>query len=253
MNTDKPVQGTIDPNEVDRFARLAERWWDPNGEFRPLHKLAPARLSFLRTQLVQHFGLPERSARPLSGLSILDIGCGGGLISEPLARLGARVTAIDPAEENIAVARRHAEPQGLDVDYRACRAEDLVAERAEFDAVVCLEVIEHVPDQRAFVATCAALVRPGGLLILSTLNRTLKAYALAIIGAEYVLRWLPIGTHQWDRFVTPDELSEHCAAAGLHRPVFEGLVYSPLSDRWSLASDTDVNYLAAAAKPPVPN
>jgi len=249
MTSASPGQGTIDTQEVDRFARLAGQWWDPNGEFRPLHKLAPARLSFLRTHLVRHFARPEGAVKPLSGLAILDIGCGGGLISEPLARMGASVTGIDPAQENIEAAIRHAEPQGLDVDYRACRAEDLVAQHAEFDAVVCLEVIEHVPDQQAFIATCAALVRPGGLFILSTLNRTLKAYALAIVGAEYILRWLRVGTHQWDRFVTPDELARYSEAAGLQPPVFEGLIYSPFSDRWSLGPDTDVNYMAAAAKP----
>jgi 2-polyprenyl-6-hydroxyphenyl methylase/3-demethylubiquinone-9 3-methyltransferase len=249
MSSASPGEGTIDPAEIDRFARLAGQWWDPNGEFRPLHKLAPARLSFLRTHLVQHFGKPDRAVKPLSGLAILDIGCGGGLISEPLARLGAHVTGIDPAKENIAAAIRHADPQGLGIDYRACRAEDLVHEQAQFDAVVCLEVIEHVPDQQAFITTCSALVRPGGLFILSTLNRTLKAYALAIVGAEYILRWLPIGTHQWDRFVTPEELTRYCETAGLQQPVIEGLIYSPFSDRWSLGSDTDVNYMAAAAKP----
>lgn len=240
---------TIDPGEIDRFARLAGRWWDPDGEFRPLHRLAPARLSFLRTQLAQHFGRSERSIRPLTGLAILDIGCGGGLISEPLARLGAAVTGIDPAKENIAAAIQHAEPQGLDIAYRACRVEDLVEQQAQFDAAVCLEVVEHVPDQQAFIGTCAALIRPGGLLILSTINRTLKAYALAIVGAEYILRWLPVGTHQWERFVTPDELTRHCQAAGLQPPSFEGLIYSPISGRWSLGADLDVNYMAAAAKP----
>lgn len=249
MSSASPGQGTIDPDEIDRFARLAGRWWDPDGEFRPLHKLAPARLSFLRTHLVQHFGRSVKSIRPLTGLAILDIGCGGGLISEPLARMGAKVTAIDPGKENIAAAIQHARPQGLEINYRACRAEDLVEEHARFDAVVCLEVVEHVPDQQAFISTCAELVRPGGLFILSTINRTLKAYALAIVGAEYILRWLPVGTHQWERFVTPQELARYCEAAGLQRPIFDGLVYSPLSDRWSLGSDTDVNYIAASARP----
>ena len=249
MNNPSPASDTLDPGEVDRFARLSSAWWDPDGEFRPLHKIGPARLAFLRERLTQHFALADTGFRPLSGLKILDIGCGGGLISEPLARLGATVTGIDPAPENIATAQQHAEPQGLDINYRACRAEDLVEAGEVFDAVVCLEVVEHVPDPGAFIATCAQLVRPGGLLVLSTINRTLKAFALAIVGAEYVLRWLPAGTHQWDRFVTPDELSRHCEAAGLKPAVFEGIVYSPLSDRWSLGSDTDVNYMAAAAKP----
>lgn len=249
MNSPGTASDTLDPGEVDRFARLAGAWWDPHGEFRPLHKIGPARLAFLRSRLIRHFGLPEAAFRPLSGLTVLDIGCGGGLISEPLARLGATVTGIDPAPENIAAARRHATPQALDIDYRACRAEDLAEAGQTYDAVVCLEVVEHVPDPAAFIGTCARLVRPGGLLVLSTINRTMKAFALAIVGAEYVLRWLPAGTHQWDRFVTPDEMTGYCAAAGLQPPAFEGLVYSPFSDHWSLGADTDVNYMAVSAKP----
>lgn len=249
MMTFGESQPTLDPDEIDRFASLAGKWWDPEGEFRPLHKLGPARLAFLRSHLVRHFDRAELTAKPLSELNILDVGCGGGLISEPLARLGANVTGIDPAEENIAVAVQHAEPQGLAINYRACRVEDLVAEHAQFDAVVCLEVVEHVPDPQAFISTCAELLRPGGLFILSTINRTLKAYALAIVGAEYILRWLPIGTHQWDRFITPDELTRYCTAAGLQRPTFEGLIYNPLSGRWMSGADIDVNYMAAAAKP----
>ncbi|HEX7075737.1 MAG TPA: bifunctional 2-polyprenyl-6-hydroxyphenol methylase/3-demethylubiquinol 3-O-methyltransferase UbiG [Hyphomicrobiaceae bacterium] len=249
MTSAHPSQATLDPEEIDRFARLAGKWWDPEGEFRPLHKLGPARLSFIKSHLVRRFGLPERGLKPLAGLTILDIGCGGGLISEPLARLGGTVTGIDPATENIATAIQHAEPQGLVIDYRTARAEDLVEERTQFDAVVCLEVVEHVPDPQAFIRTCAALVRPGGLFITSTINRTLKAFALAIVGAEYILRWLPVGTHQWDRFVTPEELARYCQAAGLQQPVFEGLIYNPLTGRWSLGQDTDVNYMAAADKP----
>ncbi|MGB3719845.1 MAG: bifunctional 2-polyprenyl-6-hydroxyphenol methylase/3-demethylubiquinol 3-O-methyltransferase UbiG [Proteobacteria bacterium] len=242
-------QPTLDTGEIDRFARLADKWWDPEGEFRPLHKLGPARLAFLRSHLVRHFNREEHAAKPLTGLTILDVGCGGGLISEPLARLGAIVTGIDPAEENIAVAIQHAEPQGLAIHYRACRVEELVAEHAQFDAIVCLEVVEHVPDPQAFITTCAEVLRPGGLFILSTINRTLKSYALAIVGAEYILRWLPIGTHQWDRFITPEELSRYCISAGLQQPTFEGLIYNPLTGRWTLGADTDVNYMAAAAKP----
>jgi 2-polyprenyl-6-hydroxyphenyl methylase/3-demethylubiquinone-9 3-methyltransferase len=240
---------TLDPGEVDRFAALAGEWWDAKGKFRALHRIGPARLSFLRNELVRHFAGARSGMRPLDGLSVLDVGCGGGLICEPLARLGARVTGLDPAMENVEAARRHAAGQGLSIHYRRGSVEDLGAEGLEFDAVVCLEVVEHVPEPAAFVAACAALVRPGGLMLLSTINRTAKAYLLAIVGAEYVLRWLPVGTHQWDRFVTPDELARYLRDAGLAAPRLEGLVYNPLSDAWLLAADTDVNYLASAAKP----
>jgi 2-polyprenyl-6-hydroxyphenyl methylase / 3-demethylubiquinone-9 3-methyltransferase len=241
-------RATVDAGEVDRFARIASEWWDPNGKFRPLHKIGPARLSFVVEHLATHFKLPS-GLRRLSGLRLLDIGCGGGLISEPLARLGADVTGIDPAPENIETARRHAEASGLTISYRQALVEDLAAENATFDAVLCLEVVEHVPDVAAFLKVCSGLVRPGGLMIVSTLNRTLKAYFLAIIGAEYILRWLPVGTHQWERFVTPDELRGHLTSAGLTEPSLRGLVYDPLADQWSLSADTDVNYMAASAMP----
>lgn len=250
--TERPSrsEATLDPAEIDRFARLASEWWDANGKFRTLHQIGPARLTFLRDQLVGHFGAGKGAGlRPLEKLSILDVGCGGGLVCEPLARLGATVTGLDPAPENIEAARRHAAGQDLAIDYRVGRIEDLVAEGRSFDAVACLEVVEHVPDVGAFLKTCAALVRPGGLMLLSTINRTTKAYLLAIVGAEYVLRWLPVGTHQWERFVTPEELGRHLRGAGLGAPVLQGLIYSPFSDIWALSGDTDVNYFAAAAKP----
>ncbi len=244
---------TLDPAEIERFTRCAAEWWDSNGQFRTLHLIGPARMTFLRDALVRHFARPQGQAKPLAkplgGLAILDIGCGGGLVCEPLCRLGARVTGIDPGLDNVEAARRHAAGQGLAIDYRVARVEDLAAEGLGFDAVVCLEVVEHVPDPGAFLKTCAGLVRPGGLMLLSTINRTLKAYLLAIVGAEYVLRWLPVGTHQWERFVTPDELRRHLQAAGLGSPEFKGLIYRPLEDDWSLSTDTDVNYFAAAAKP----
>jgi 2-polyprenyl-6-hydroxyphenyl methylase/3-demethylubiquinone-9 3-methyltransferase len=184
---------------------------------------------------------------------VLDVGCGGGLVSEPLARMGARVTGIDPGRENVEAARAHAEgqtgPRGLDLTYRIGTVEDLAAQGAQFDAVVSLEVVEHVPDVGSFVKTCASLVRPGGALVLSTINRNLKSYALAIVAAEYVLGWLPRGTHQWDRFVTPDELTGYVTAAGLAHPTFRGIVYDVLNDAWSLSDDTDVNYMALSVAP----
>jgi 2-polyprenyl-6-hydroxyphenyl methylase / 3-demethylubiquinone-9 3-methyltransferase len=248
MSSARENSATLDPREVDQFALIAAEWWDENGKFRPLHKIGPARLGYLRGELVRHFKRDPSSLRPFDGLSILDVGCGGGLISEPLAKLGASVMGLDPAKENIEAARRHAAETGTSVTYRAARTEDLVAEEARFDAVLCLEVVEHVPDVLAFLAETAKLVRPGGLMLLSTLNRTLKSYALAILGAEYILRWLPVGTHQWERFVTPEELAGYCTRAGLRQPAFEGLVYNPLSDVWSLSTDTGVNYFASAAK-----
>ena len=240
---------TLDPREVERFEAIAGQWWDTNGKFRPLHRQGPARLAFIRDSLLGHFGRERSPLHCLQGLSILDVGCGGGLVSEPLARLGAGVTGIDPTEEAILVARRHAEAQGLSIDYRAATVEDMLAAGRRFDAVVCLEVVEHVPDVGAFLKTLAGLVRPGGAIVLSTLNRTFKAYALAIIAAEYVLGWLPRGTHDWQRFVTPEELSSHLAASGFSAPHFSGLVYDVIRDEWRLDPDRDVNYMAAAALP----
>lgn len=240
---------TLDPREIERFAKLAETWWNPNGPFRPLHKIGPARLSFIRSALSRHFGLDTGGVRILENLRILDVGCGGGLVCEPLARLGAKVTGIDPADENIRAARVHADISGLDIDYRAMRIEDIAAGGEGFDAVMCLEVIEHVPDPAAFLRHCADALKPGGLLIVSTLNRTLKSFALAIVAAEYVLRWVERGTHRWDRFITVDELDRILKQIGLTDIRYEGIVYNPLEDRWSVSADTDVNYMAAAAKP----
>lgn len=240
---------TLDADEVERFSRLASEWWNPRGKFRPLHQIGPPRLSFIRDCAVERFGRDAKALRPLAGLSAVDIGCGGGLVSEPLARMGATVTAIDPSEKNIAIAKAHAAEQDLQINYRAARVEGLVAEARTFDIVACLEVVEHVPDPAKFIAECAALVRPGGLAVFSTLNRTLKAWALAIVGAEYVLGWLPRGTHQWHRFITPGELADYAKAAGLADVRFEGITYSPLQDVWSRTADTDVNYLMSASKP----
>lgn len=246
--TTTPSDATLDSEEVKRFSRIAAEWWDPLGKFRTLHQIGPPRLSFIRNAAISHFNRDATGMRPLAGLTVLDIGCGGGLVSEPLCRMGAKVTGIDPSERNIAIAKRHAEPQGLDIDFQAVRVEGLVAAGQTFDIVACLEVVEHVPDAGKFITECAALVRPGGLAIFSTLNRTFKSWALAIVGAEYVLGWLPRGTHQWDRFVTPEEMTQHAIAAGLTAPRFEGITYSSVKDVWSLAPDTDVNYLASMSK-----
>ncbi|HET6387730.1 bifunctional 2-polyprenyl-6-hydroxyphenol methylase/3-demethylubiquinol 3-O-methyltransferase UbiG [Hyphomicrobium sp.] len=240
---------TLDSEEVERFSRLASEWWNPQGKFRPLHQIGPPRLSFIHDCAVQQFGRDAKAMRPLSGLTAVDIGCGGGLVAEPLARMGATVTAIDPSERNIAIAKAHAEPQGLEIDYRAVLVEDLVAEGRSYDIVACLEVVEHVPDPAKFIAECAALVAPGGLAVFSTLNRTFKAWALAIVGAEYVLGWLPRGTHQWDRFITPEELRRYAEAGGLTNAHLEGISYNPLQDAWSRTLDTSVNYLMSAPKP----
>lgn len=245
-------QDNIDPAEVERFAALASRWWDTGGAFRPLHQIGAARLAFIRDAVTGHFGRDPSRIRILDGLRILDVGCGGGLISEPLARLGGKVTGIDPADENIGAARSHAQAAGLAIDYRAQRVEDVAASPERFDVVVCLEVIEHVPDPKRFLGACADTVRPGGLLIVSTINRTTKAYGLAIVAAERVLRWLPPGTHQWERFVTTEELGDMLEAHGLEAPRLAGLSYDPLRDRWTVSGDTDVNYIAAAAKPMAP-
>lgn len=239
---------THDSGEIARFNALAADWWNPNGPMKPLHRLNPVRLGFVKEAFAGHFGRDPRAMRPFEGLNLLDIGCGAGLLAEPLARLGFAVTGIDLAEENIAVARTHAEAGGLTIDYRATPIESLPAE-GQFDAIALLEVVEHVPDVAAFVREAALRLRPGGMLIASTLNRTLKAYALAIVGAEYLLRWLPVGTHDWNKFVTPDELDRHFEAAGLVPQTRAGMVFNPLGNEWRLSGDCDVNYLASAIRP----
>jgi 2-polyprenyl-6-hydroxyphenyl methylase/3-demethylubiquinone-9 3-methyltransferase len=241
---------TVDAAEIAKFAAMAEEWWDPAGKFRPLHRLNPVRLEFLRDRIADRFGRDIRTERPLAGLAVLDVGCGGGLLCEPMARLGARVTGIDAGGENVAIARAHAEGMGLAIDYRAAAAADLAAAGETFDVVLNMEVVEHVADRDAFLGDCAKLVRPGGLMFLATLNRTPKAYLLAIVGAEYVLQWLPRGTHEWRRFVRPSEMAASLRRAGMTITELAGVAYDPLQDRWRLASqDLDVNYMAVAEKP----
>lgn len=241
--------GTADADEVARFAAIAEEWWDATGKFRPLHQLAPVRMAFIRNHVVQHFGLDGASHEPLKGLKILDVGCGGGLVSEPLARLGANVTAIDAAARNIEVASIHAMQSGLEIDYRNTQPEDLANSGEIFDVVVSLEVVEHVADLNGFLMACGGLVRPGGGMVLSTINRTMKSLALAKFMAEYVLRWLPAGTHDWKKFVKPSELASGLRPTGLEVFALEGMSYDPLGDIWRLSKDLDINYMAYAKKP----
>ncbi|MCC7273053.1 MAG: bifunctional 2-polyprenyl-6-hydroxyphenol methylase/3-demethylubiquinol 3-O-methyltransferase UbiG [Alphaproteobacteria bacterium] len=240
---------TVDPVEVARFAAIAEEWWDPDGKFRPLHRFNPVRLEWLRDRIVERFGRDAAADRPLAGLRLLDIGCGGGLLAEPMTRLGATVTGIDAAERNVEVARLHAGHMGLAVDYRFATAEELAAAGERFDIVLNMEVVEHVADRDAFLDAAAALVAPGGMMVAATLNRTTKAWLLAIVGAEYVLRWLPRGTHDWRRFVRPSELAAALRRNGMTVAAMTGIAFDPMRDRWRLApDDLDVNYMLMATR-----
>ena len=239
---------TVDAAEIARFSAMAAEWWNPNGKFKPLHRFNPVRVGYLRDRLAAHFGRDPLNA-PLAGLSLLDVGCGGGLLAEPLTRLGAAVTGIDASGPGLMAAKLHAEQMGLAIDYRETTVEELAASGARYDVVLNMEVIEHVADRPAFLAASAAALKPGGLMVVATLNRTAKSYALAIVGAEYVLGWLPRGTHEWKKFVTPDELRAELAAAGLGVEETTGVSYNPISDRWSLSRDCGVNYMMVAAKP----
>lgn len=241
---------TIDAGEVAKFEAMAAAWWDPRGEAAPLHRLNPCRLDYIADQIAAQFGRDRRAPTPFAGLSLVDVGCGGGLVAEPMARLGARVTGLDASGAAVEAARLHAAGQGLEIDYRAETAEALAASGARFDVVLGLEIVEHVADVAAFLEALAALARPGGLVILSTLNRTPASFAAAIVGAEYVLRWLPRGTHDWRRFLTPAELAAAAAAAGLTPVDRMGMVFSPLGGDFRLsARDLSVNYLLTAEKP----
>jgi 2-polyprenyl-6-hydroxyphenyl methylase / 3-demethylubiquinone-9 3-methyltransferase len=246
LETEGRDRGTIDPAEVARFERIARTWWDPDGSMKTLHRFNPVRLAFIRDEIADALGRERRSGSPLQGLSLLDVGCGGGLLCEPLARLGAEVTGIDPAPTNVEVARLHAERSGVPVTYRRSTVEDVVAAGERFDVVLAMEVVEHVADVELFVRSCCAAVKPGGFLFMATLNRTKRAFALAIIGAEYVLGWLPRGTHQWEKFVTPAELAAAISEGGLRLERETGVTYNPFSGQWSLSRDMSVNYMVTA-------
>lgn len=239
---------SIDPEDVGRFSALAAAWWDPDGAFRPLHRLNPVRLAYIRDKVIAHFGRAPGRQRPLAGLRLLDIGCGGGLIAEPMARLGAEVVGLDASDRNIAVARAHAAEAELAIDYRTAAAENLAAAPERFDVVLCLEIVEHVADLDGFLAAAAALVRPGGVLIAATLNRTPQSYLFAIVGAEYVLRWLPRGTHRWQKFVRPSELAARLRRGGLTVHDMSGVTYSPIMDSWRISDDLTVNYMCLAGR-----
>ncbi|MBS7696676.1 MAG: bifunctional 2-polyprenyl-6-hydroxyphenol methylase/3-demethylubiquinol 3-O-methyltransferase UbiG [Chelatococcus sp.] len=239
---------TIDPAEVARFDKLADSWWDPNGPMRPLHQINPLRLAYIRDAVAAHFGRSIRTSKVLSGLTLLDIGSGGGLLAEPLARLGADVTGLEPAAGMAAAARRHAEESGLSIDYRTETIETVAARGERFDVVTAMEVVEHVADVDVFVRSACAVAGQDGIVILSTLNRTLRSFALAIVGAEYVLRWLPRGTHDWEKFVTPEELTRAVAAADFTVRDRKGVTYNPLTASWRLSGDLAVNYMLTATR-----
>lgn len=244
------LRSSIDPAEVERFSRIAAEWWDPKGKFAPLHIFNPVRLDFIREQALARFGRDPAARRPFEGLTLLDIGCGGGLLSEPASRMGFDVTAVDASERNIGTASTHAAEQGLDIAFRAATAEQLLAEGAgPFDVILNMEVIEHVADPGEFLRTTARLLAPGGLMIVATLNRTLKALALAKFGAEYVLRWVPAGTHDWKRFLTPAELRGFLEGHPFDMQGPFGVAYNPLTGRWGRSADTDINYMMTVTRP----
>ncbi|HZR90773.1 MAG TPA: bifunctional 2-polyprenyl-6-hydroxyphenol methylase/3-demethylubiquinol 3-O-methyltransferase UbiG [Bradyrhizobium sp.] len=236
---------TVDPAEIAKFSKLSQEWWDPKGKMAPLHKINPLRLGYIRDAACRKFERNVRSLNCLAGLRILDIGCGAGLLCEPLSRLGAQVIGVDPSPSNIAAAKLHADRGHLSIDYRNTTVEQMDV-RERFDIVLAMEVVEHVTDVGVFLKRCASMLKPGGMMVVSTLNRNWKSFALAIVGAEYVLRWLPRGTHQWDKFVTPDELAKHLLDCRLAVTEETGVVYSPFADKWSLSSDLDVNYMVIA-------
>lgn len=241
---------TVDPGEIAKFEAMAAEWWDPNGKFKPLHLMNPCRLDYITAQIAAEFDRDLEKPRPFKGLRLLDIGCGGGLLSEPMARLGAEVVGADAAAGNIPVAKIHAEQSGLEIDYRNTTAEALAAAGEQFDVVLNMEVVEHVADPLGYLSACRQLLKPGGLMVCSTLNRNAKSFAVAIVGAEYVMRWLPKGTHEWSKFITPDELFALLSEAGLTPVDRKGFVFNPISWQWSISDrDLSVNYVTTSIKP----
>lgn len=240
------VSATASAEEVARFTAMAEEWWDPTGKFKPLHRFNPVRVAFMRRKLAAHFGRDPQSVTPFEGLRLLDVGCGGGLLSEPLARMGFSVTGIDAGEKNVGIARTHAQQSGIEIDYRVCGPEDLDPD--SFDVVLSMEVVEHVPDPAHFIAMTTRPLRTGGAFLGATLNRTLKSYALAVVGAEYVLRWLPPGTHEWKKFLRPSEFAALLRAAGVECRDFAGVEFQPLTGEWRETRNLDVNYLVFGEK-----
>lgn len=240
---------SLDPAEVEKFSKIAAEWWNPKGKFAVLHVFNPVRLAYIKEQVTARFARDPFERRPFEGLRFLDIGCGGGLLTEPMARLGAEIVGVDPSEKNISTARVHADEQDLAIDYRAETAEDLAAKGETFDVILNMEVIEHVADPEAFVRTCSALLKPNGVIFIATLNRTLKSFGLAIVGAEYVLGWLPKGTHHWEKFITPEELEAWLQTSGLRQLDSTGVTFNPFKNEWRRARDMDVNYMLVAQKP----
>lgn len=261
-------KSSLDPEEIARFTKVSSQWWDENGPFKPLHQLNPTRIRFIRNQIMTHFGrsvdssnLPDNdhnehptpsshtlNSQIFQGLSVLDVGCGGGLVCEPLCRLGAKVTGVDGSEPTIDIAKAHSALSELNIDYQATTVESLAEKGEKFDVVLALEIVEHVADVAGFVASCAAVVKPGGLIIFSTLNRTIKSYLVAIVGAEYIVQWVPKGTHEWSKFLTPAELAAPLREQGLILTDIRGMIFNPLKWGWELSSDTDVNYFMTAVK-----
>lgn len=245
----KTASITIDPEEVEKFSQIADTWWDPKGPFKPLHRFNPTRLSYIREHVTAHFGRDTSKHNALKGLKLLDIGCGGGLLSEPLAKQGAEVTGIDASEKNVKTAATHAREQGVDVNYQATSAEELVkTHKEQFDVVLNMEVVEHVADVPAFLKASAELLKPGGMMFVATLNRTAKSFIFAIVGAEYVMQWLPKGTHDWRKFLKPDEVIAELSRNGLNLHSEDGVSYNPLNQTFSVSRDTSVNYVLCFTK-----